>query len=290
VIGAPFKDLARVDPGMVWRLDGSAAGLVAGPEADQYYIQGKKNFPDLNCPDPTILETCQEQGDHFGWAVAVGDFDGDGFDDMVIGVPGERYKTNTGGSNNTGQVHVLYGSVNGPARKKSQIWNQDQPNVLDEGDSGDLFGNALATGDVDGNGFDDLIVGVPNERVKPGPDQIGIVQVFLGRAGKLSTTGQQLWSQDSPGILDTAELNDHFGAALSTGDYDGDGFSDLAVGVPLEDFPGAPTAFNAGAVNVLYGLGSGLSDARNQFWTQDSPDVEDTVEAGDVFGSTLAPR
>jgi hypothetical protein len=292
VIGAPFKDLGKGDAGMVWRLDGSAAGLVTDIPSNQFYLQGKRKFPDLNCPDPTILETCQEFEDHFGWALAAGDFNGDDFEDLVISVPGERYNSPIGGSNNTGQVHVLYGSASGPVRKGSQIWNQDQPDVLDAGEGGDLFGNSLAAADLDGDGFDDLIVGVPGERVAPapGPMEGGIVQIFLGSASKLTTTGQQLWSQDSPGILDSVEGFDHFGAALSTGDFDGDDRSDLAIGAPQEDLlGGAGSAADAGAVNVLYGFTSGVSDARNQLWSQDVPDVEDDVESGDAFGSALTP-
>ena len=64
----------------------------------------------------------------------------------------------------------------------------------------------------------------------------------------------QLWTQNDPTVLDQGEEGDEFGLALAAGDFNGDGCSDLAIGVPFEDidFNGTPRA-NAGAVNVLYG-------------------------------------
>src|SRR3712207_4484445 len=59
------------------------------------------------------------------------------------------------------------------------------------------------------------------------------------------------------------------------GDFDGDGFADLAVGVPFESLGAAG---HAGGVNVIYGSASGLAAERNQFWSQDSPGVADVAE------------
>ena len=64
-------------------------------------------------------------------------------------------------------------------------------------------------------------------------------------------------------------------------DFNGDGFGDLAIGVPGENS-------SQGAVNVLYGSATGLVATNNQFWTQDSTGVLDIAEAGDAFGSALA--
>src|SRR5688500_7038780 len=70
-------------------------------------------------------------------------------------------------------------------------------------------------------------------------------------------------------------------------DFNGDTFGDLAVGVPLEDLGGLA---DAGAVNVIYGTAAGLSATAtvDQFWNQNSADIDDAAEAGDAFGESLA--
>ena len=70
-------------------------------------------------------------------------------------------------------------------------------------------------------------------------------------------------------------------------DYNGDGYEDLAVGIPYEDIEGND---DAGAVNVLYGSGGGLqaSSPGDQFWHQDKPGVRNVCEIYDYFGDALA--
>ena len=79
---------------------------------------------------------------------------------------------------------------------------------------------------------------------------------------------------------------DGFGSALTTGDYNADFRSDLAIGVPSEDVPHT----GDGGVNVIYGSLAALSATTtpDQFWGQDTPNVEDAAEASDYFGGALA--
>jgi hypothetical protein len=76
----------------------------------------------------------------------------------------------------------------------------------------------------------------------------------------------QIWHQDSMGVAGVAEDEDQFGTSLATGDFDGNGLADLAVGVPFEDFKGASglVISNAGVVQVLYSY---------QFWQPFPPAV-----------------
>ena len=79
-----------------------------------------------------------------------------------------------------------------------------------------------------------------------------------------------------------------FGFSLSSGDFNADGKDDLAIGVPVEDIG---SISNAGGVEVIYGSSSGLSATlahADQFWTQDSTNIDDSAETGDKFGISLS--
>jgi hypothetical protein len=148
----------------------------------------------------------------------------------------------------------------------------------------DGFGSfALAAGDFDRDSFTDLAVGVSED-----VDTIsgaGTVNILPGSAGGLTGTGSQLFTQDTPGVPDSAELLDQFGFALASGDFDSDSFADLAVGVLVED---VDSFQDAGAVNVLVGSAAGPTGTGSQLFTQDSPGVPDSVEFDDFFGNALA--
>ena len=158
--------------------------------------------------------------------------------------------------------------------------------------------NEKVYGDFNGDGKDDVAIGVPLEDVDMGGTTIidaGAVNVLYGSSNGLSDTSpdpDQIWTQSTTDVNDVPEEGDLFGSSLSAGDFNGDGFDDLAIGVTQEDVDtGRGTIGEAGAVNVLYGSSNGLSATSprsDQFWTQDSPDVNDVPEEGDLFGSSLS--
>ncbi len=253
--------------GAVQVIYGSAQGLTA---------TGNQLF---NQSDNGISGQPKEDVD-FGEALAVGDFDGDGYDDLAIGAHNE----DAGKVSEAGVVHVLYGSSKGLATP-DQRWTQDTGSLPDRAEEDEEFGYALAAGDFDGDGYDDLAVGVRDEEMNSVNDT-GAVIIIYGTDQGLTDSGSQLWYQGSPGLNnDGAEANDSFGQSLAAGDFNWDGYDDLAVGVPYEDLGNTQ---NAGAVQVIYGSTQGLTAQNNQWWTQDSPGIEDQAEEWDSFGSVLA--
>jgi hypothetical protein len=138
--------------------------------------------------------------------------------------------------------------------------------------------------DFNHDGFADLAVGVPHDRIG-GVFFAGAVNVFYGSADGLSSTGSRYFSQNTPGVGSTAEVPDSFGSALAAGDFDHDGYADLAVGVPNEGVGDIPIA---GAVNLLYGSADGLSGAASQFFTQNTSGLGSSAELSDAFGAALA--
>jgi hypothetical protein len=235
--------------------------------------------------DTPHVDGLAESFDRFGEVLSAGDFNHDGRDDLVIGIPGEDF----GSTQDTGAINVIYGSgvglAVGPwAAVDNQIWHQAIPGVDGLADPFDQFGWSLAVGDFDRDGTDDLAIGVPFENLSE-INNGGLVNVLYGATGEgLSGDGDQLWHQNIRGIKDSAEANDLFGFALTAGDYDGDGAADLAIGVPDEDI--GPLT-DAGAINVIYGGGSGLRSPGDQVWHQDVEGVHARAEEGDGFGYSL---
>jgi hypothetical protein len=143
---------------------------------------------------------------------------------------------------------------------------------------------ASVRADFDNDGVADLAIGIPFEDIGSIADA-GAVNVLYGTAGGLTGSGSQLFTQNSPGVPGLAEQDDSFGGTLAAGDFNNDGFADLAVGAPNESIGGIGFA---GAVNVLYGTAGGLSGSGSQLFTQNSPGVPGVAEATDLFGNSLA--
>ncbi|MGH2917008.1 MAG: FG-GAP repeat protein [Solirubrobacteraceae bacterium] len=225
---------------------------------------------------------CRPRGSSSG--VARADFNGDGFGDLAIGAPAEDVVVGTFIAPQAGQVSILYGSSTGLLDTGNQIFNQNSPNILESAEANDRFGDALAAGDFDGDGRSDLAIGAPGEDLGTITDA-GAVNVLYGTAGGLSSARNQLFHQDTLGILDPAEAGDSFGESLAWGDFGRGSQGDLVIGVPLED--SVSSVANAGFVAVLYGSSSGLTTSGNQFFSQGGTG-DAAGETGDTYGATLA--
>jgi len=202
---------------------------------------------------------------------ALADVNGDGFDDLAVGAPEEDVGTLI----NAGAVNALYGSATG-LQTSGDLFMQGSGGVAGSLEAGDRFGAAIAKGDFDADGFLDVAVGAPGEDVGA-VNAAGAVNILAGTAGGLS--GGPLFTQDNP------EPVDQFGAVLAAGDYNGDGFFDLAVGAPTED---VGATGDAGAVTVLFGGPGGLTTAGHQTLVQGGGGISGAAEGNDLFGAALA--
>jgi FG-GAP repeat/FG-GAP-like repeat len=208
---------------------------------------------------------------HFGVAMAVGDINNDGRDDLVVGADGED------------AIYVFFGTASGLSTGKR--YAEGHSGVPGEAGSYSEFGYALAIGDFNGDRHDDVAIGAPYED-DGSVGGAGAVVVLRGATSgsALTTDGAQIWSQGSAGVPGVAESDDEFGAALATGYFKDGPTEDLAIGSPYETIDGVTAA---GAVNVLYSSGNGLTSAGAQVFDEGNPALVGAPDFYDNFGWSL---
>ncbi|MBF0108190.1 MAG: FG-GAP repeat protein [Magnetococcales bacterium] len=191
-------------------------------------------------------------GDYSGrWVSTAGDVNGDGFDDVIIGAraadPGGSY---------SGASYVIFGKAGGFV-SQWDLSTLDGSNGfrLDGAAAGDTSGVSVSkAGDVNGDGFDDLIVGA--EGADPGGSDSGASYVIFGKASGFVSQMDLSTLDGSNGFrLDGVAVNDWNGRPVKgTGDINGDGFDDLFLGSNFADVGGS----NSGASYVVFGKASGF--------------------------------
>jgi hypothetical protein len=213
--------------------------------------------------------------DTWGTLEVTGDLDGDGYDDLVI-----AGSTSSGGTGPFG-VTVVYGSAAGLDGSRRVLLT----GASASGSSAtgiELFGHAVATGDVTGDGADDLVIST----VRDGRSGI---YVFHGRHGDLSTRADEVVDQAA---LTTSGTEFTQLAALVVGDFDGDGHGDLALADEDAAAPGfegcKDIAACPGAVLTLPGTSTGLSTSGRRLLFEGTPGVPGYARGGDAFGLSLA--
>lgn len=267
LVGVPGEGVgSAAEAGMAVLLRGSANGLSATGA--------------MSLTQRGPMSGASEAGDRLGAAVALGDLDGDGDADAVLGAPGEKL----GAANAAGSIHVLDGSANGLTFSGQQSIHQGTAGVGGAGENGDGFGSSLAMGRINGDARTDLVVGAPGEDVGARADA-GAVWVFFGNSSGVAISNSRALNQASSGVAGAAESGDRFGASVAVADINGDGYGEVVVGIPGEDTDGRT---DAGAVHVLYGTNGSMTAAGDRIISQDSPDVSGASEHGDGFGTAVA--
>ena len=229
-------------------------------------------LPAAQATEPVVLRAPAwsfeggQTGASLGVVAGLGDVNGDGFADFAIGAPDFD-----NGQINEGAVYVFHGSAAGPGTL---------PMLILEGQvAGSAFGQSLAgAGDVNGDGFDDLVVGAPAFDATFGEDE-GAAYVFLGSPTGIQPTA--VWS-----VVGEEIATEYGQAVASAGDVNGDGFDDLIVGAPTA----SDDEVDLGAMGRAYlYLGSAAGLATFPAWVRQGDESnqlfgDDVGTAGDVDG------
>ncbi|MCZ4606333.1 FG-GAP repeat protein [Streptomyces sp. Lzd4kr] len=146
------------------------------------------------------------------------DFNGDGYSDLAVAAP----EATVDGKTKAGYVAVVYGSATGLKTSSKQVVSQNSPGVTDSAETGDLFGSAVSTADLDQDGYDDLLVGVTGEDSVAGGAETGLVQVVWGGPNGLSGGAALAYGHNT-----YDRLSDR--GKLTVGDVNGDGAPDLVA-------------------------------------------------------------
>ena len=173
-------------------------------------------------------------GDQFGASVASGDIDNDGFDDVIIGVPGD-YRCWTRVCGAVGAINVLYGTDNGLSADNDHYFTQNSRGVAASAQVGDDFGAFVTTSDIDDDGFSDVIIGAPGERISS-RNNAGAVHVLYGTANGTATDNDTFLYASQNLFTGSSQSNARFGSSIAVID------NDLIIGAPGTTISGATGA------------------------------------------------
>lgn len=202
---------------------------------------------------------------YFGRTVTAGDFNGDGIDDLVV----------TEGSGT--RMRVLLGVA--WTVGSSGIVIKFLPTTV----TTPSFNGGVTTGDFDADGRDEIALGNPSYSQGGLPSQGSVA--IMDRAANGTWSVQETIRMGLSGYAGTPGQGDRLGAVMASGDFDEDGFDDLAIAAPNKTVAAAE---DAGAVLIAYGSASGLTASGSEVFTRQNDGQGLAPAADDRFGTALA--
>ncbi|GGT81313.1 FG-GAP-like repeat-containing protein [Streptomyces coeruleorubidus] len=209
---------------------------------------GSPTGPDTSVPRPL----------NGGTSLALGDIDGDGYDEIALGNVFTKDDDHSGSLG--GEVVVIRGSEGGPVNGDAPMaeLTQASTGVPGADEANDGFGGSVSIGDANGDGYGDLAIGVVFEDVGSLEDS-GSTVLMNGSASGVSRTGGRTLTQATAGVPGTAEAMDYFGSDILLADVTKDGRAEFTVSAGFEDE-------GIGGITTLRGSATGpVTDGARSF-------------------------
>lgn len=266
LIGAPISDVPIQDTGYTYVVFGKSTGISATMNLSS--LDGSNGFR-MSVAEGDVL---------LGWSLdRAGDVNGDDIDDFIIGAP---LKDNPNGEN-TGSSYVVFGKTTGfDANLDLSSLDGNNGFRVDGAISGSSFGNGVSAGDINGDGFDDLIGGSYIEGA-------GTSYVLFGKSSGFDANVDLSSLDGSNGFNIEGETEgDETGYSVDyAGDINGDGFGDVIIGSRSSDVSGE----DSGAAYVVFGKASGFEATVNLSDLDGSNGfrLENGI-AGELFGRSVS--
>lgn len=219
----------------------SLSAILAATVAASFILLRAEANLDLNVTPADVTVSGDDSGDTSGEDVATGDINGDTIEDLIIGAP----EADPPGGSRAGETYVIYGEGSLPATIDLDSVSADV--TVRGGFADDRAGLVIATGDIDGDTTDDLIIGAPHAD-PPGGSRAGRTYVIYGSGALASTI--ELQDGIAGIIIAGDDTNDFSGVAVAAGDINGDTADDVIVGAASAD-PGGRS--EAGETYVVFG-------------------------------------